>query len=74
MKIRPPFLLAGYITFKDDRVVAKKPIPKILQKSFDKYCEKVDNANSSHERMFDEITKSIEKARPLGLLNIYWAM
>lgn len=62
MKIRPPFLLARYIAFQDNRVVAKKPIPKILQKSFDEYCEKIDKTNARHERMFDEVTKSIEKA------------
>ena len=61
MIIRPPLLLVRYIAFQDDRVVAKKPIPKILQKSFNEYCEKIDKANARHERMFDEVTKSIER-------------
>ena len=62
MIIRPPLLLLRYITFKDGRVVAKKPIPKFLQKSFDEYREKVDKANARCERMFDNTTKSIENA------------
>ena len=49
-----------YIDFEDGKVVPAKPIPKIYQKSFDKYCKKVEAANRRKQEMFDNITKQLE--------------
>lgn len=61
MKIAPPIYLMNYIDFKDGKVVPAKPIPKIYQKSFDRYCKRVEDAKKRKEEMFDSITKDLER-------------
>ena len=61
MKIAPPIYLMSYIDFKDGKVVPAKPVPKIFQKGFNRYCKKVEAADKRREEMFNNIAKQVEK-------------
>ena len=49
MKMSAPIYLLPYIDFEDGKVVPAKPIPKIYQKSFHRYCKRIEQAEQRRQ-------------------------
>ena len=52
VKITPPIDLLPYVAFENGKVVPSKPIPKKLQKKFERFCKDFEAINERHKQRF----------------------
>lgn len=61
MKISAPIYLLPYIDFEDGKVVPAKPIPKIYQISFRRYCKRIEQAEKKRQEKMSSRKDSDKK-------------